>query len=268
MDRTIDRRRGGTGAWTGCCALALLLAAAGPAQAEPAFARMYKQVYGYVPSCNACHKDGGGTPLDAYGQQFKDAGMDLAAFERIAALDADGDGHDNATEARAKSDPSDPDSVPGRPGRWLDTESLIPTEVQALFPGVRSYLPRDATLTEADLARARQMGVSLSLADGNNTIYIPVQDRRPVGTALIVPAQYDGRVFYLLVATDRRLVITTVQPLNTRLVPEARDPVLYERFVGLPANAVPPVDGEGIQAAIAEAVRRAGALLWVRLKGA
>src|SRR5579885_2887117 len=60
--------------------------------AEPAFARLYKQQYGYPPSCNACHKDGGGTPLNPYGQQFKDAGMNAAAFDKIARNDADGDG--------------------------------------------------------------------------------------------------------------------------------------------------------------------------------
>src|SRR5262245_50786475 len=77
----------------------------GTAQAEPAFARMYKQQYGYPPSCNACHKDGGGTPLNPFGQQFKDAGMAMPAFGKIAANDADGDGAANDAEAKAKANP-------------------------------------------------------------------------------------------------------------------------------------------------------------------
>lgn len=39
----------------------LLLGTVLPAQAMPAFTREYKQQYGYMPSCNACHTEGGGT---------------------------------------------------------------------------------------------------------------------------------------------------------------------------------------------------------------
>lgn len=107
-----------------------------------------------MPSRNACHKDGGGTPVNAYGQRFKDAGLSLAAFDKIAALDGDGDGAGNADEAAAKSNPGSPKSTPQDKGSWLDTASLIPREVQALFPGVRAYLPKDALLTDGDIARA------------------------------------------------------------------------------------------------------------------
>ena len=137
-------------------ALAVVLLASA-VQAEPGFSRLYKQQYGYTPSCNACHKDGGGTPNNAYGLQFKDAGESLAAFGKIAALDGDGDGAKNADEAAAKSNPGDAKSTPANKGAWLDTASLIPREVQALFPGVREYLPRDAVLTDADIARAKTL---------------------------------------------------------------------------------------------------------------
>ena len=94
----------------GTLAAALILAGIGSAAAEPLFARQYKQTFGYTPSCNACHKDGGGTPLNVYGEQFKEAGMDLAAFATIAPLDADGDGFEEdyllATSAIAGSDPT------------------------------------------------------------------------------------------------------------------------------------------------------------------
>ena len=128
-------------AGAGFLGLALALALA-PAQAEPAFARLYKSQFGYAPSCNACHKDGGGTPLNAYGQQFKDAGMNAAAWATIAALDADGDGVTNDVEAKAKANPAAPGSTPATKGDWLDVASLIPREVQDAFPGVREYLPR------------------------------------------------------------------------------------------------------------------------------
>lgn len=237
------------------------------AQAEPAFARLYKQQYGYPPSCNACHKDGGGSPLNGYGQQFKDAGMNLAAFGKIAGLDGDGDAAPNGDEASAKSNPGAKNSTPQSKGEWLDTASLIPREVQALFPGVRAYLPKDALLTEADIARAKGLGAELGKQD-ENTIYIPLQDGRPVGTAIIFPAEYRKKTFFLLLATDRQLKVTAVAPLNTAHVPEAAKSGVYDSFNGQALDQLPPAKGEGVDAAISAAVKKAGTLVFVRLKNA
>lgn len=250
-------------------ALPLLLIAllALPAQAEPAFARLYKQQYGYAPSCNACHKDGGGTPVNAFGQQFKDGGETLASFGKIAALDADGDGAKNGDEAAAKSNPGDAKSTPAAKGAWLDTASLIPREVQALFPGVREYLPRDAVLTDADIARAKALGATLAKAD-ENTIYVPLTDKKPAGTALIFPAEYQGKLFFLLLATDRQLKVTAVQPLNTAHVPAAAQSAVYAGFKGVAVDQLPTASGSGLDAAITAAVKKAGTLLYVRLKNA
>lgn len=252
------------------CWSAMWLAAvvfSGAAQAEPVFARLYKQQYGYSPSCNACHKDGGGTPNNSYGKAFKDAGENLAAFAKIAALDSDGDGSSNGEEAAALSNPGDAKSTPRDKGGWLDTASLIPREVQALFPEVREYLPRDAVLTSADIARAKAMGAVLDQND-ENTIYVPLVAQRPVGTALIFPAYYKGKEFFLLLATDRQLNITAVQPLNTNHVPEAAKSKAYAGFKGQAVNKLPQASGSGVDAAIAEAVKKAGTLLYVRLKNA
>ena len=251
----------------GALAVAVLLAGIGNAAAEPLFARQYKQTYGYTPSCNACHKDGGGTPLNLYGEQFKEAGMNLAAFATIAELDADDDGANNQREAEGKANPGSARSTPSAPGDWLDIESLIPKEVQALFPGISSYLPRDAILTESDIQRAAAMGVRLSESD-QNTIYIPVENRRPAGTALIFPVYYDNRSFFLLLATDRRLNVLAVKPLNTRLVPEAMESTIYGGFEGEAVNELPSARGANLDAAVTNAVKKAGTLLWVRLKGA
>lgn len=247
-------------------ALAILLPSAA-VQAEPAFARLYKQQYGYAPSCNACHKDGGGSPNNGYGKQFKEAGESLASFDQIAALDADGDGSKNGDEAVAKSNPGDAKSTPASKGDWLDTTSLIPREVQALFPGVREYLPRDAVLTPADVARAKALGAVLGKTD-ENTIYIPLADKKPAGTALIFAAQYQGKDFFLLLATDRQLNITSVAPLNTNHVPEAARSKVYAGFKGLALDKLPAASGTGVDAAITEAVKKAGTLIYVRLKNA
>lgn len=257
------------GQHTGIAAVATMamLLFAISARAEPAFARLYKQQYGYAPSCNACHKDGGGTPSNAYGLQFKEAGENLAAFGKIAALDADADGAKNADESQARSNPGDGKSTPASKGDWLDTMSLIPREVQALFPGVREYLPRDAVLTDADIARAKALGASLVKAD-ENTIYIPLVDKRPAGTALIFPARFKGKEFFLLLATDRQLNIISVSPLNTNQLPEAASSKAYAGFKGQAVDKLPNAAGAGLDAAITEAVKKAGTLLYVRLKNA
>lgn len=238
-----------------------------PAHAEPVFARLYKQQFGYTPSCHACHKDGGGTPLNAYGQGYKDAGKGMAAFAKIAAADSDGDGAANDAEARARANPGDRASTPAQAGDWLDTASLIPREVQALFPGIRSYLPKDALLTGQDIARAKALGAELSKAD-ENTIYIPVENQKPAGTALIVPVAYRGKTFFLLLATDRKLVVTRVQPLNASKVPEAAKSKVYASFQGMAVDQLPAAQGDSLEAAITRAVKNAGTLLYVRLKNA
>ena len=247
--------------------LAGLLLLSAQAQAEPTFARYYKQQYGYAPSCNACHKDGGGSPLNPFGQQFKEAGKNPAAFDKIAKLDADGDGFSNGDEAQAKSNPGSKSSTPKSPGDWLDVSSLIPREVQAQFPGIRAYLPKDATLTDADIARARTMGVELSKAD-ENTTYIPLQDQHPAGTALIFAAHYQGKDFFLLLATDRQLKVTAVKPMNTLHVPAAAKSKIYGSFSGIAVDQLPAAKGSDLDAAITAAVKKAGTLLYVRLKSA
>jgi len=251
--------------WMPAFAGMTVLALAQPASAEPGFARLYKQQHGYAPSCHACHKDGGGTPVNAYGQQFKDAGKSLAAFAKIAGQDADGDGVSNDAEIKARANPGQKGSTPASPGGWLDTGSLIPREVQALFPGVRSYLPRDALLTAADIARAKALGAELSKSD-ENTIYIPVENQKPVGTAIIFPARWKDKDFFLLLATDRQLNVTRVEPLHASKVPEAGRSKVYAGFQGVAVDKLPAAQGDSLDASITRAVKKAGTLLYVRLK--
>ena len=238
-----------------------------PAQAMPAYARLYKQQYGYMPSCHACHTEGGGTPVNHFGKAFKENGKNAAALSKIAALDSDGDGFTNAIEAQAKANSGDKSSTPSKAGGWLDLASLIPKEVQALFPTIRSWLPKDATLTSADIAAAKAMGATLSMAD-ENTIYIPVENQRPAGTALIFPAVFQGKTFFLLMTTDKQLKISKIQVMNAKNVPTAKTSKAYARLVGVAAQSVPAATGTDIDAAITQAVKNAGALLYLRLKGA
>ena len=241
--------------------------AAPAAHATPINARLYKAQFGYMPSCNACHTDGGGSKLNTYGEVFKKAGQNAAAFDKIAALDSDGDGTANGAEAQAKANPGDKASKPGAAGNWLDVAALIPKEVQALFPGIRSWVPRDAVLTAADIATAKGMGAALSAAD-ENTIYIPVEGQYPAGTALIFPVTYQAKVAYLVMATDKQLKITHVQVLNAGGIDAIKKAPL-DGFVGQPAQGVKSAAATAtLDGAIAQAVKNAGVLLYVRLKGA
>lgn len=245
----------------------LLFGYAAFAHATPSYARAYKTQFGYSPSCNACHSDGGGSTLSSFGKAFKDAGKNDTAFAKIATLDSDGDGATNAAEAQAKANPGDKKSTPASPGTWLDLAAVIPKEVQAEFPGILSWLPRDAVLTPADIATAKTMGASLSAAD-ENTIYIPVENQRPAGTALIFPVTFQDKTFYLLMTTDKALKISKVSPMNTKALPAAKSAKAYASFAGVAAQSVPAATGNTLDDAITRAVKNAGVLLYVRLKGA
>ena len=242
--------------------LASLIATTLPAAAEPINARLYKSTYGYMPGCHACHGDGGGSPLNAYGRAFDAAGAGAGAFAAIAETDSDGDGFANGAEAKAKANPGDGDSIPGDAGDWLALNNLIPAEVQQAFPDVRLYKPIDALLTQAEIERAAAWGVTLAARD-ENTIYVPVQDRRPIGTALIVAGGEGEERFYLLLLTDRALALTGVQPVSGPL-PPAGD-AAYARYVGATPEAFPATE-DAAAAALAAAIQRGLALIHVRLK--
>lgn len=236
-------------------------------QAEPSFARMYKQEYGYQPSCNACHKDGGGSPVNSYGEQFKQAEMTRAAFADIAELDADADGSKNVAEAKAKSNPGDAESTPEKPGEWLNIANLIPKPVQQLFAGVTVYKPLDAILTAKEIAKAKTFGVTLTEKD-ENTIYIPVKDKKAAGTAIIVPAQVDGKQFFVLVATDRSLTISAVQALQTESSgDEIKSLDAYTAAVGKNLqNLKFSTGGSSAELAAQKAIKTALTIINVRLK--
>lgn len=252
--------------WLMALALAATLSPA-LALAMPSYARSYKAEFGYMPSCNACHSDGGGSSVNSYGKAFKAAGKNAAAFAKIGAQDSDADGFSNAAEAVAKANPGNKASTPAKPGDWLDMASLIPREVRARFPKVLTWLPKDALLTPADIAAAKALGATLKASD-ENTIYIPLENQRPAGTALIFPASFQGKTFFLLMATDRQLKISSVSVLHADAVPAAKASKIYASFVGRSVETLPVANANTLDGAIAIAVKQASALLYVRLKGA
>lgn len=229
-------------------------------QAEPSFAKQYKNQFGYMPSCNACHVDGGGSPLNAYGKSFEQAGQNAAAFTLIAATDSDGDGASNADEGAAKSNPADAASTPDKPGNWLSTENLIPKPVQKAFAEVKTYKPLDALFTDGDIERAAGMGVTLT-KDDETVIYLPVSGGKPVGMAVILPVNDDGA--FALVTTTRKLEVDQVVPINA-------DGIDFGDLTRFKGQFAPKVTGSADAATapeqLAYAVKKAGAMIYVRLK--
>lgn len=231
-------------------------------QAEPGFARLYKSQFGFMPSCNSCHVDGGGSPLNAYGKSFDHAGHNAAAFTLIAAQDSDADGFSNADEGAAKSNPGNAASTPNKPGNWLDVENLIPKPVQNAFAEVKAYKPLDAIFTDSDLERAAAMGVTLSKAD-ETVIYLPVAAGKPVGMAVILPIKYNDKNHFVLVTTTRKLEVDHVALVNESDL----DVGDLNRFKGQFAPKVEASPDAATAAdALAYAVKKAGVMIYVRLK--
>lgn len=243
-------------------ALVALMAATN-ATAEPSFARMYKADAGYTPSCNACHSDGGGSPLNSYGKAWEDAGQNAAAFAAIAELDSDSDGVNNRAEQIAKSNPGDRSSLPGDPGGWLSPLALIPKPIREYFEGVSAYKPMETLLTDADIAKAQKIGVSLT-TDDDTVIYLPLENRRPVGMSTIVPIEFEDQRGHLMVVTSRKLEVAHVAAVS---LPDGVSLSNLERFNGTFAPKVSaPADLASWDDAAAAAVKKAGTLIFVRLK--
>lgn len=245
----------------------ILLSGTSEIPAKPVFTRYYKQTYGYFPSCNSCHKDGGGSSLTPYGEAYKKAGASADSFGKIGTADSDGDGATNDAEARAKSNPGDKSSTPGTPGNWLDTGSVVPRDIQNLFTGIRAWMLKDAILTPADIETGKKMGATLNAQD-ENTIYVPVENNFPVGTALILNVTQDNKTFYLLLTTDKSLAVKQVKVLDAKNVPAAKNDDLYKSFAGKKQDQIVVPPGRALESTIAQSVKNGLILLYVRLKGA
>ncbi len=236
-------------------------------ESKPIYARYYKQTYGYIPSCNTCHKDGGGSVLNSYGEAFKKAGNGVEGFSKMASLDLDGDGFSNEAESKAKANPGDKNSTPQNPGNWLDPNSLVPKDVQNLFPSIRTWILKDAILTSSDLEESKKMGATLSLLD-ENTIYIPVENQLPVGTAILFPVMHENKTFYLMMSTDKTLVIKEIKVLDAKNLPLAKKSEYYQSYLGKKPKEISISPTKNLESTIAQAIKNAGILLYVRLKGA
>lgn len=83
---------------------------------------------------------------------------------------------------------------------------------------------------------------------------------------MIVPAAHQGKQSFLVVATDRGLNVKAIVPIAAKETPFADGAKVYPSFVGKHVDqiVVPDKLGPG-EAALAAAVKKAAAILFVRL---
>lgn len=162
-----------------------------------------------LSSCDSCHviTDHGRRPgdtLTAFGRDYLAAGRDAAALAAIGPHDSDGDGHANAAELAAATDPGDPASTPDAqpaPSAMVSLEGLlaagVPTSEQTIFVNVSKSREGDSysavrgfrlidVLVAAGLSDAATSIDVISL-DGYQASFSVEQLRRSYPQAVPVP---------------------------------------------------------------------------------
>ncbi len=110
-----------------------------------------------VLNCMLCHqREEGGGRLNPYGEAYRKAGHDLAAFDAIQYLDSDSDGSVNLYEFRLDTFPGDAESAP-RPdeyhrARLMDWKAARIADT-GCFPGFLRAKPSKITLTDRAVER-------------------------------------------------------------------------------------------------------------------
>ena len=122
--------------------------------ALPSYKRLWEKKYSYTTSCTLCHSKGGGSQLNAYGEDFQRFGMTPSAFTSIENRDSDKDGSTNRVEINSKSNPGDFSSTPEKTTDWLSRieESLLPIdELKKIFPDTAKFSALEGTLFKEQL---------------------------------------------------------------------------------------------------------------------
>lgn len=223
----------------------LMLTLSASVWALPSSSRLFQAKYGFRAACDGCHRDGGGSPLNEYGDAFKKAGRDANAFAKLENDDSDKDGESNIVEIKAKSNPGSGKSTSKTPGDWLakSDEIFIPKDdLKKLLPDIEEYKTLEGKLSDEQVAKAKDKGVTLMDDDTVPTFYFPVKDNVRQGVVQIVPVNYNGKQLNLGVFVGKDGKIVKVIPLKTKELPEAEKLGVYKTLEGqkditAPANA-------------------------------
>ncbi|MFZ5477620.1 MAG: hypothetical protein ACOZNI_12660 [Myxococcota bacterium] len=198
--------------------VAVALSASRPAQALPAYSRLYEGKYGYRPSCVVCHTAGGGSTVTDYGRDFLRAGANFGAYAKVEGADSDGDGARNLDEIQARSDAGDARSTPAKPGDWLADALKVPVptdQLKKLFPDAEGFTALEGTLSAAQVATVEQRtGAKLDDEDRLPTFYFAVKGGKKVAVAQYVSARSPKGPISLAVAMDTGATVTGVRVLK------------------------------------------------------
>lgn len=189
------------------------------ALALPSYRRLFTAKYQFKVTCELCHEKEGGSSSSDYGKDFLRAGANFMAFSKIEKKDSDHDGFTNLVEIQAKSNPTDPRSVPDRPGDWLAEAEKIPIpikEMKKLFPEATAFSAIEGSLSESQIDLiSEKIGGSLSDEDRVPTFYFAIADEKKYAVAQFVATGTEKDRTSLAVAVDTSARITAVRVLKS-----------------------------------------------------
>lgn len=184
----------------------LLFCLAGQADAYPFHARIYKATYGDSATCNLCHKSGGGSERNEYGQRWEENGQNRTAFKALEGEDPDGDGHKSIDEIRGGSNPGDKRSTPSRPGKtWARRAQQTPPhdQLKLVFGRYDKAKVLDVELKDAQRdALKRVLLRDLTQAESLPTLYVAYDQGTPTAVASYSIFEAYGKTVAILASAD------------------------------------------------------------------
>ncbi len=206
--------------------------------ALPSYKRLWEKKYGYATSCTLCHSKGGGSQLNAYGEDFQRFGMTPAAFLTIEKRDSDKDGITNIDEITGKSNPGDSASTAKNPGDWLSRieESSLPTaELKKIFPGTQKFSVLEGTLfPEQSKEVEKDLNKKLADSDSVPTFYFAVKDQAGtatrVGVALFSTPSVSPEKLIVGVGVDLSGKIKNVVLIKNKLSKDLGGQIFLNQF--------------------------------------
>ena len=238
------------------CLVSVLCASA---NALPSYKRLWERKYGYSTSCTLCHSKGGGSQLNAYGEDFQRFGMTAPAFATIETRDSDKDGFANLEEIRAKANPGDFASTPKNLTDWLSRieESMLPVdELKKIFPDSKKFSSLEGTLFP-DQAKAVEKELSMPLleTDAVPTFFFAIDEQKSgpvrVGVALFSTPNVNADKLIVGVGVDLSGKIKNVSLIKNKLNKGLSDSKFLNQFKDKTA-ASPLMMNKDIQVASAD----------------
>lgn len=213
--------------------------------ALPSHRRLWERKYGYATSCVLCHSKGGGSQLNAYGEDFQRFGMTPGAFVTVEKRDSDKDRSLNIDEIRAKSNPGDFLSTPLNATDWLSRieESMLPLdELKKIFPEIEKFSVLEGTLySEQTKEIEKNLNKKLSEADSVPTFYFAIKDqeKKPVrtGVALFSTPQKNPEKLIVGIGVDLSGKIKNVILIKNKLSKSLEDKKFLDQFKEKPFAA-------------------------------